>query len=277
MGAVFATLAISLVTLPVVSEASSSNPTLTQGQQLTTNQSLSTSNGEELVLRPNGNLVVLPPAGQATWSSGTRGTGANRLDFLSNGNLVLYNQSNHIVWQTGTSGTTSDALTLKSGGRLVLTEQGITIWTSSSGLLQIPYKVSFYRLCIDAENQPDAYSGGGCNRNSSVAVGSQLMTYVLSGWGNTSPFEWFGLSSTSCRVLDLKMGVNPGSFSDGSSYAVLDQQGPPEQRVTAGQNQIVSSTLTLNRGPFQLAGYSDMGWNVTYLNGSALCMTPSGI
>ncbi len=60
-------------------------------------------------LQSDGNLVVYPPQSSmgyrtdASWASGTNGTGASELKMQTDGNLVLYNSSGSAVWNTSTN------------------------------------------------------------------------------------------------------------------------------------------------------------------------------
>ena len=56
-----------------------------------------------VVLQSDGNLVQYADNGSPVWSSGTAGSGADRLSVQSDGNLVLY-RGVRAVWSTGTAG-----------------------------------------------------------------------------------------------------------------------------------------------------------------------------
>ena len=85
-----------------------------------------------LCMQPDGNLVLYrkhidaPPnvTGQAIWSSGTYGSGANRAVMQQDGNLVLYRADGRAVWASNTqyrnNGATHTILQLQQDGNLVM-------------------------------------------------------------------------------------------------------------------------------------------------------------
>lgn len=73
-----------------------------------------------LVLRRNGDLVLLTERGQRMWHTGTKGSGAVRLTVHRGGNLALHTESGRVVWATHSGKVFLWAgQSLKPGQRLV--------------------------------------------------------------------------------------------------------------------------------------------------------------
>lgn len=115
-----------------VTAATGGVSSLAVGQQLNTNQSLTSANGQyKLFLQSDGNVVLRNASGTALWSTGTNGKGGTRLVMQSDGNLVIYTSSNAAVWATGTNGKGATQLLLRDDGKLVLrTAGGSVVWSS---------------------------------------------------------------------------------------------------------------------------------------------------
>ncbi|GAA5524053.1 hypothetical protein Maes01_00605 [Microbulbifer aestuariivivens] len=109
--------------------------TLATGQQLVTNEHLTSSNGEYvLYMQTDGNVVLRDTATRsAIWATGTSGSGAIRLRLQSDGNLVMRDADGKAVWSSRTDGTGADRLTLQDDGDLVLRDSnGNTVWASGT-------------------------------------------------------------------------------------------------------------------------------------------------
>jgi hypothetical protein len=84
-------------------------------------------------MQGDGNFVVYD-GGAVKWSTGTTGTGANRLVMQSDGNLVLY-AGNTPKWTSNTAGTGTGRLVLQDDGNLVLYENDRATWSWRDGYL----------------------------------------------------------------------------------------------------------------------------------------------
>jgi hypothetical protein len=84
-------------------------------------------------MQGDGNFVVYD-GGAVKWSTGTTGTGANRLVMQSDGNLVLY-AGNTPKWTSTTAGTGTGRLVLQDDGNLVLYENDRATWSWRDGYL----------------------------------------------------------------------------------------------------------------------------------------------
>lgn len=99
----------------------------------------------ELIVQPDGNLVVYdlaPAKPRAIWNTRTAGRGKVRFAVQSDGNLVLYAYpSNTVVWTSHTANTLAPAyyqLDVQNNGNVVLwrtngTKRTTRVWQSNSG------------------------------------------------------------------------------------------------------------------------------------------------
>lgn len=60
------------------------------------------SAANQLLMQPDGNLVLYPQSGPALWNSQTGGNPGARLVLQTDGNMVIYNASNAVIWATYT-------------------------------------------------------------------------------------------------------------------------------------------------------------------------------
>src|SRR5690606_24993066 len=119
----------------VASSVSSPGDALTSDQELTTDQRLTSANGQYfLVLQGDGNLVLRQTStGAALWSSKTNGSGAVRFRLQSDGNLVLRDAAGKAVWCRQTNGSGAVKFTLQDDGNLVLRDAtGNPVWSSET-------------------------------------------------------------------------------------------------------------------------------------------------
>jgi len=93
--------------------------------ELQTNQSigineslLSYDERFQLLLQPDGNLVLYSPQG-ALWSSGTVNRGGARLIMQTDGNLVLYRQDMVPIWSSNSGGNGYSKIIVQTDGNLV--------------------------------------------------------------------------------------------------------------------------------------------------------------
>jgi len=110
---------------------------LLQGDTLTVGNGLVTNNGQtQLVLQPDGNLVVYH-CGQVKWSL-TPGSGTQLL-MQDDGNLVLYNNAMSPVWQAATGGSCATYLALQTDCNLVLyCPDNSFVWQIGAGCPSCP-------------------------------------------------------------------------------------------------------------------------------------------
>ena len=130
-----------LVFAPVAVPAGAVTQTavLTSGSTLAIGQQLMAIGGVNwLSLHPNGNLVLSGPHG-TVWTSGTGGSGAVRLVMRPNGNAVLLDAGNNNVWSTHSTGNPSSRMRVDAAGQLqVVTPGGIVLWQDGvlTGMLE---------------------------------------------------------------------------------------------------------------------------------------------
>lgn len=108
---------------------------LSNGASLIAGQSMvSRYYGYRLLLRADGNVVILNLKGAVTWQSGTANSGGTRLTVGTNGNLTLSTTKGAVVWQTQSVGVTAPSLVLSTSGVATLTDSaGRTVWSSALG------------------------------------------------------------------------------------------------------------------------------------------------
>jgi hypothetical protein len=106
---------------------------LTANQELTSNQSLASCNGDyTLIMQGDGNLVLYQ-GGTALWASGTVGSGADEAIMQGDGNFVLYTSSGTPVWASGTAGDTGAYLDVQNDGNVVIYgSSGSALWSAGT-------------------------------------------------------------------------------------------------------------------------------------------------
>ena len=87
----------------------------------------------EAVMQQDGNFVVYWDS-SPLWSTGTWGSGSNRVVMQSDGNLVVYDANNVAHWASGTNGSGGSVLSMQNDGNLVIkTSGGAVVWASNTG------------------------------------------------------------------------------------------------------------------------------------------------
>ncbi len=123
-----------------VGNESSLGDRLEPGQAMTTNQRLISADGSTvMILQADGNLVVYErfadtgEISKVRWSSGTSGSGGNRLVAQGDGNLVLY-AGDKAVWASNTVGKGAVRLVVQNDGNAVLypAAGGAAAWSSGT-------------------------------------------------------------------------------------------------------------------------------------------------
>lgn len=77
-----------------------------------------------LLMQGDGNLVLYGPGYHVLWSSGTTGTGADRVAMQGDGNLVVYTSSGKAVWSSRTGGNGASYIVAQTDGNLVVYRNG---------------------------------------------------------------------------------------------------------------------------------------------------------
>jgi microsomal dipeptidase-like Zn-dependent dipeptidase len=126
-------LTIALYLLPSA-QAQNGSSMLQPGQQLTTNQRLTTANGRgQLIMQGDGNLVLYALAGPALWATNTWGTPANHAIMQQDGNFVLYDSAGRAYWSTNTWGHSGAYLAfLENGDLVVYSATNSVLWSSQT-------------------------------------------------------------------------------------------------------------------------------------------------
>jgi hypothetical protein len=112
---------------------------LNAGQRLSRGQSLTSANGRfHLNMQSDGNLVIYDGS-SAIWASNTwnlpDSTKPTRAEMQADGNFVLYNDANQASWASGSwgSGRVSPYLLMQDDGNLVIYHNGSSaIWASGT-------------------------------------------------------------------------------------------------------------------------------------------------
>jgi hypothetical protein len=110
-----------------------SGTVLLPNQQLNVNDQLNLPNGAELIMQPDGNLVLYPPDGAAVWATNTWDTPADHAIMQTDGNFVVYDANGKAYWSTDTWGNPGAYLVLQLTGNLVVYSSNNTVlWQSNS-------------------------------------------------------------------------------------------------------------------------------------------------
>jgi glucose/arabinose dehydrogenase len=103
------------------------------GQHLTPRMGVRSPNGHSLVLQQDGNLVLFNSKRVPIWSTNTKGYEPVQLIMKPDGNLVLYS-TNGQVWASNTSGNPGAFLALHDDGNLAIHRSGSQPDTSTPPL-----------------------------------------------------------------------------------------------------------------------------------------------
>lgn len=124
---------LSKTVTPTTSAAFTASNMLATGATLTSDQVLY-SPDKNSVLRFENGQVSLYANLKLVWSTGTPGSGGNRLVNQSDGNLVLYNANNQPVWASNTNGSGALNLKMQSDGNLVMytTSGNSPVWATNT-------------------------------------------------------------------------------------------------------------------------------------------------
>ena len=108
--------------------------TLHAGQSLSSNQSLSSSDGRfQLILQTDGNLVLYRNHDHvALWSSKTNGQDTHQAIMQGDGNFVVYHVNGQASWASGTNGKAGSFLILQNDGNLVIYWPNDPVWASGT-------------------------------------------------------------------------------------------------------------------------------------------------
>jgi hypothetical protein len=106
---------------------------LTANQQLDTNQSLASCNGDyTLIMQGDGNLVLYQGS-TALWASNTVGSAADEAIMQGDGNFVLYTSSGTPVWASNTAGNAGAYLEVQNDGNVVIySASGSVLWSTGT-------------------------------------------------------------------------------------------------------------------------------------------------
>ncbi|MEV0775991.1 Dyp-type peroxidase [Streptomyces sp. NPDC050428] len=86
-----------------------------------------------LVMREDGNLVVLDESDQARWESGTAGSGGARATFQEDGDIVVLTTGDRPVWKSRTTGNPGAKLILLTDGNVVIrAADGTVVWQTNT-------------------------------------------------------------------------------------------------------------------------------------------------
>jgi hypothetical protein len=115
------------------SSSTSSCGELSANQELTSNESLASCNGDySLIMQSDGNLVLYE-GGTALWASGTVGSGADEAIMQGDGNFVVYTSAGSPVWASGTAGDTGAYLDVQNDGNVVIYgASGSALWSTGT-------------------------------------------------------------------------------------------------------------------------------------------------
>jgi lysophospholipase L1-like esterase len=105
---------------------------LMPGEGLTSAQTLLSCGGNIALRMQNDGWLSVMQNGATLWSSRISGTQGAEIRMLEDGNLVMYDAQGAIVWTTNTGGNPGAYARLQDNGSLVIcTAQGTVIWSSA--------------------------------------------------------------------------------------------------------------------------------------------------
>lgn len=195
---------------------------LTQGEVLSTNETLYSCNGAyRLVLQGDSNLVMYGPGDAVLWASGTQDAFLTQLAMQADGNLVLTYVGTP-RWATMTHGNPGAFLQVQDDGNLVIYDAAHTpLWVKGGG--------ATFSQCV--ELSPGENNAGFFNTNTSYATESEFYDVAgrrvlisLNGSGNCDIIGqrfvrgeaqmWDGTATVTAylqRVVDGRVENIPGT------------------------------------------------------------------
>ena len=104
------------------------------GQSLGVNNALYSCDGRfQLILQPDGNLVLYKIGVRALWATGTNGQASHYAYMQPDGNFVLYNTALQATWHSFTYNNPGAYLALQNDGNLVVyRSNGAPLWASGT-------------------------------------------------------------------------------------------------------------------------------------------------
>ncbi|MFT4263652.1 MAG: hypothetical protein QM572_09750 [Nocardioides sp.] len=200
------------VATAAVTNAAGSTVVLDTKASMTTGTRVKSPNGTfELVLEPDGNLVLYDNQTRAhVWESHT--TTGTTLLMQSDGNLVLYDSAGKAPWATGSNSPTANKFLLRNDGTLqVVDPTGKALWSSAT-------VVAGAAGCLD----PTATFFTGTTAGASVQLNEPAASGAVAGQGaGTVWFSWYAAQSGTTYVLPQgetfqSVGAYVDDTSDGS-------------------------------------------------------------
>jgi hypothetical protein len=109
--------------------------TLNPGQNLTSDQSITSQDGRfTLIMQGDGNLVLYGPRGPR-WATGTNGRTVAQAVMQGDGNLVMYGPGGEYIWDSATNGTPGAWLLVQNDGNLVIYGPGGNpLWATNTNI-----------------------------------------------------------------------------------------------------------------------------------------------
>lgn len=193
----------------LITGAASAASTLSAGQSLTTNTSLTSPNGKyTLYMQSDGNLVLYDVSGSGwmpRWA--TYAFGSNlRAVMQHDGNFVVYDAANTPKWSSGTAGFSGGSayLQLQDDGNLVIYRDGLPVWNPGGFLGDT--------LTVGSTMKPGAIRR---SRNGRYQLQMQsdgnFVLYDTSNWSPTWATYAFGSDLRAVMQTDGNLVVYDGS------------------------------------------------------------------
>lgn len=115
---------------------------LLEGQRLPSGRALRSWNGAfTLTMQADGNLVIRNKAGSATWSTGTRSTGAYAL-LDSAGTLTVRSKAGTVLWSSRTTGPGISRMAMGDTGKLTIYSGTVKADTERTNVSTVVWRVS---------------------------------------------------------------------------------------------------------------------------------------
>jgi hypothetical protein len=90
------------------------------------------TNRTRLVMRADGNLVIIDENGATRWTSGTAGRGS-QATFQADGNFVVYDAYAQPLWSSRTDRHNGAVLVLQANGDVCVVDHGTPVWCAGTG------------------------------------------------------------------------------------------------------------------------------------------------
>ncbi|WP_331729911.1 hypothetical protein OHV05_35200 (plasmid) [Kitasatospora sp. NBC_00070] len=205
--------------------------------------SIQYSTVRKLTMQGDGNLVTYDRAGQATWATNTEGNPGAKAVFGTDGNLYIKKADGTVLKRTY-SGQTGSVLTFTPAGELKITNNGATLWSTSTNGGPLYNNLPNY-VESGWDNLGTTSNPLTANTEYSAGIGANARTLKMQGDGNLVLKDGTGQQIWASNTWD---NPNAKAVMDNGQFKILNAAGTTVWHAanttnTGGRLQITSDGL----------------------------------